>query len=125
MTLIKAIAHYVRHGCIEAHHGSLVIRQQGGMQPNNFSMEANQSRLTDFLKQHPCVDCGENDIIVLEFDHRADKSENVSRAVSQGWSWKRIMTEINKCDVRCRNCHVRRTNKQHNSYKVKASEQRP
>ena len=64
-----------------------------------------------YLHEHPCVDCGETDIAVLEFDHRsqATKELRVSALVCQGYKWETIKTEIDKCDVRCANCHRRRT----------------
>lgn len=71
-------------------------------------------KVLDFLRENPCVDCGESDIVCLEFDHRdrADKTIAVSAAIQNGWSWDRIKTEIDKCDVRCRNCHAKVTAKQ-------------
>ncbi|HUQ34490.1 MAG TPA: hypothetical protein VM095_20380 [Pyrinomonadaceae bacterium] len=70
-------------------------------------------KIYEYLEGHPCVDCGESDPIVLEFDHvRGKKSYAVS---SLGWrlvSWDSVMKEIAKCDVRCANCHRRRTAEQ-------------
>ena len=66
---------------------------------------------------HPCVDCGESDPIVLEFDHRDDseKSFTISNAISSfGCTLAQLKKEIEKCDVRCANCHRRRTAKQFN-----------
>ena len=62
--------------------------------------------VTQYLSSHPCVDCGESNIIVLEFDHtRGKKIEPVSVMVVRGHSIKNIAKEIEKCDVRCANCH--------------------
>ena len=70
----------------------------------------------DFLKQNPCVDCGETDPIVLEFDHLSDKRKEVSYMVGAGFSLDSIKKEIAKCEVRCCNCHRRKTAKQLNWY---------
>jgi hypothetical protein len=69
----------------------------------------NQRLLLDYLREHPCVDCGEADPVVLEFDHVRDKVKPVSFLLGQGHDWPRIVEEIEKCEVRCANCHRRRT----------------
>jgi hypothetical protein len=63
------------------------------------------------LLSHPCVDCGERDLRVLDFDHRPEsgKTADVMRLVRNGHSIARIESEIARCDVRCRNCHARVT----------------
>ena len=68
----------------------------------------------DYLLVHPCVDCGEPDLLVLHFDHRDRdlKILEISFMMGRGWSTEKIQEEINKCDVRCANCHMRRTAKQ-------------
>lgn len=67
----------------------------------------------EHLQSHPCVDCGENDPIVLEFDHRdpSTKINSISRLVSQFAPLDVLRTEIEKCDIRCANCHRRKTAK--------------
>ncbi|MFB9641779.1 hypothetical protein [Agromyces lapidis] len=78
--------------------------------------KAQQRRLAldavgDYLSAHPCLDCGESDIRVLDFDHRAgcEKSAEVMRLAQNGYSVRKVMGEIAKCDVRCRNCHAKIT----------------
>ena len=67
-----------------------------------------------YFKTHPCVDCGETNPVVLDFDHRDpdDKEFTISQGLGHSFSLHRLMVEIEKCDVRCANCHRKRTAKQ-------------
>ena len=61
-----------------------------------------------YLSIHPCVDCGEGDPIVLTFDHiKGIKKMAISQLVNQGYSITALKEEIDKCEVRCHNCHQR------------------
>lgn len=73
--------------------------------------KATYPKVFEYLKDHPCVDCGESNPIVLEFDHvdRASKVAAVSEMIRLQRPWQAILDEIAKCDVRCANCHRRRT----------------
>lgn len=75
----------------------------------------------NFLKENPCVICGEDDIVVLEFDHTnpENKEFSISRMISSGMSILRIQKEISKCQVMCANCHRRKTANQFSWYKIK------
>jgi hypothetical protein len=69
-----------------------------------------RQRIVDYLKEHPCVDCGERDIVVLQFDHvRGKKQKDIAVMMNHGYSWENILAEIGKCEVRCANDHARRT----------------
>lgn len=78
----------------------------------------NHRFLMEYLATHPCIDCGEADVVVLEFDHRDDvtKINHVSHMIGSA-SIGKIAAEIAKCDVRCANCHRRRTAIQLGYYK--------
>jgi len=67
--------------------------------------------LCKYLKNHPCIDCGEKDITVLEFDHkdRKNKFKEVSSLVRNRYDLETIKNEVKKCEVRCANCHRRKT----------------
>ena len=71
--------------------------------------DAIRAYLLAHLEQNPCVDCGETDPVVLEFDHQIDKSFALGRAVSHSYGLKKIEMELEKCEVRCANCHRRKT----------------
>jgi hypothetical protein len=81
-------------------------------------LAANKRAVLEYLLKNPCVDCGEADPVVLEFDHQGGKTANVSDGIRHGWSLKRIMEEIAKCNVRCANCHRRATAKAFGSYRL-------
>jgi len=58
-----------------------------------------------------CIDCGyAAHAEALQFDHTGeDKKGNVSDLIRSDYSWAAIMTEINKCEIRCANCHAVKT----------------
>jgi hypothetical protein len=66
-----------------------------------------------FIAQHlesaPCVDCGEADVAVLDFDHVGVKRYGVVQLASREASIASLEREIAECEVRCANCHRRRT----------------
>jgi len=65
--------------------------------------------IINYLLIHPCVDCGEGDPRCLDFDHvRGEKCGDVSRMIGN-FAWEAIEKEIEKCEVRCANCHRKRT----------------
>jgi hypothetical protein len=64
--------------------------------------------LVDFLRRHPCVDCGETDVVVLEFDHLGNKEFGIAQGIRDR-EWQSVLDEMAKCEVVCANCHRRRT----------------
>ncbi len=61
------------------------------------------------LSDAQCVDCGERDPLVLQFDHLMDKADHISWLVGSGCSPLRLARELSKCQIRCANCHRRAT----------------
>jgi len=79
----------------------------------------NKKYIWSYLKAHSCVDCGETNPIVLEFDHKdpAFKSFTIG-TVLNGWrNFELLEEEVAKCDIRCSNCHKLKTAKQRGYYK--------
>jgi transcription elongation factor Elf1 len=63
-----------------------------------------------------CADCGESDSVILEFDHvKGEKRANIADMVHRPLCIDSIKKEIRKCEVRCANCHRRKTHERRNS----------
>jgi len=75
-----------------------------------------REKLFEYLLAHPCIDCGEKDPLVLDFDHLRDKTDGISRMRTRSNTWARILKEIAKCEVRCANCHRRVTHRRANAH---------
>ena len=50
-----------------------------------------------------CADCGLRDLLVLEFAHVTDKRGDIADRVTHGYSLRRIVDEIERCEVVCGN----------------------
>ena len=83
-------------------------RQRRPAQPRP-SGSSSAARLAAYFATHPCVDCGERDIRCLQFDHRdrSTKTANVACLLRHAGPGRSSLAEIEKCDVRCANCHSR------------------
>jgi hypothetical protein len=88
------------------------------LQRKNKNVKYLRQYVFDYYKTHGCIDCGETDPIVLEFDHvTGDNVSNIAFMVHSNTSISTLVEEIEKCVVRCANCHRRKTAKDQNWYK--------
>jgi hypothetical protein len=70
----------------------------------------NRQFLALILSDASCIDCGERDPIVLEFDHVSGKKRyDISKMIHIGAAIASVEDELAKCVVRCANCHRRKT----------------
>ena len=54
-----------------------------------------RKQVFEYLLTHPCVECDEKDIVVLEFDHRTQTTKRFDvMSATHGHSWKTIEAEI-------------------------------
>lgn len=70
-----------------------------------------RAKLFDYLSTKSCVDCGENNPVVLEFDHKGlkGKFKSVAKMLSGHYGWESVLLEIRKCEIRCANCHRKKS----------------
>jgi hypothetical protein len=73
--------------------------------------------LLDWLNTTPCVDCGESDPAVLDFDHVGEKRAGVVQIAHGEHSIASLEREIAECEVRCATCHRRRTAQQQDHFR--------
>ena len=61
----------------------------------------------EYKEQLKCSKCSEDHPRCLDFHHRdkTKKEKLIPVMVAEGYSIKRILIEIQKCDVLCSNCH--------------------
>jgi hypothetical protein len=61
------------------------------------------------LRRSCCADCGDRDPVVLEFDHVGHKRGAVMHLAWSEYSIATLEHEVAQCEIRCCNCHRRRT----------------
>lgn len=77
------------------------------------------------LLTNPCVDCGETDVLKLEFDHQGRKEFNLGKmTVGKRKSLETVLEEIAKCHVRCGSCHKAKTHKDNRTWKYRMAMER-
>lgn len=90
--------------------------------PTYYKLKAKERRIQEriyfytWLQTKKCVDCGNTDFRVLEFDHvRGEKSYNISSKIAV-FNLETLLKEIEKCDIVCANCHKIRHAERDNHY---------
>jgi hypothetical protein len=66
-----------------------------------------------------CADCGERDPVVLDADHLRDKRYEISKLLHGNFTWRFLEKELEKCVVRCANCHRKRTGRTYGNYRMR------
>ncbi|WP_157496847.1 hypothetical protein [Leifsonia sp. Leaf264] len=96
--------------CRECQHQHYLDHRERHMENVRRSRDARRNEARALVARRfaaGCVDCGIADIRVLQFDHvRGTKLDAVSTMIRTGRSLTAISAEIDKCDVRCANCHA-------------------
>lgn len=97
--------------CLQAYkHNDHLNHKERDQEKKRHRISKNRAIILEFLREHPCVDCGLADVLVLELDHVRDtKIGDVCKMAINGVGEKALKEEIEKCDSRCANCHRRRT----------------
>jgi hypothetical protein len=71
--------------------------------------EEGRKFIREYKLAHGCIDCGYNKCAeALEFDHKPGFSGRPITSMSH-YLPASILKEIEKCEVRCANCHKRKT----------------
>ena len=80
--------------------------KQRSKKRNRKQRNANKAYVDKIKIESSCVDCGEGNPLVLDFDHvKGEKVGDISSMVYQSYCVESIQKEIDKCEVRCSNCH--------------------
>jgi hypothetical protein len=92
-----------------------VMYKEKAVRVNKTLIARNRLFIYSYLEKHPCVDCSNDNIIVLEFDHVTGvKRNSISTMAANSHSIDALQKEIDKCVVRCANCHRIKTAKERN-----------
>jgi hypothetical protein len=68
--------------------------------------------LNAYKLEHGCADCGyDQAAVALDFDHNDPTLKIANIAEMLHCTWRVIMAELEKCTVRCSNCHRIRTHR--------------
>lgn len=62
----------------------------------------------EYLRCHPCVECGEDDFRCLDMHHRDPAKKHPALKKTSSWRivpFRDMEAEFAKCDVLCANCH--------------------
>lgn len=93
--------------CQKAHYRQNAVRHRANVRRTGAARVRTMRRMMFEAMADGCVDCGNTDIRVLDFDHvRGVKIDSIARMVSNEVGFDILRAELAKCEVRCKNCHA-------------------
>lgn len=111
---------YYRHSCKICWRKYENSRYHAGYSSHYRDKYRNKTRkyVFEYLKNNPCIDCGEKEPCCLDFDHvKGTKYKTICKMVQGCYSIEKVHKEISKCEVRCANCHRKKTARDFKWYK--------
>ncbi len=96
----------------KTHYRKVSTKHKAQVRKSTASRIVRYLKEVDKLKDVPCLDCRRTfPPYVMDFDHRPNEEKlfTVSEGIARNVSMRRIMSEIEKCDIVCSNCHRIRT----------------
>lgn len=78
--------------------------------------KVNRQYVYDYLKAHPCVECGETDPLLLDFDHCQGVKNGHMADLVRHKPLEAVKEEIDLCQVLCVVCHRRKTARERGWY---------
>lgn len=97
--------------------------KKNGLKQKEKSRRIKRAYIWQYKKENPCIDCGEANPICLQFDHIKPKFMDVGIMAAGGHSIKKLKNEINKCVIRCANCHLKKTALEQGWYKEELAQE--
>lgn len=102
---------YIRGHATGRHETDAAVQVTKDLECRRRYKREQRARMREHVKTyfltHPCIDCGISNPLVLDFDHRnpSEKYKGISQIVANCLGIATLIKEIEKCDVRCSNCH--------------------
>jgi hypothetical protein len=113
--------------CCNCHRRRTLLRLGFSRTPADVSdvsrpfIRRNLTWIYKYLAASSCLDCGLADTRVLEFDHVGPKRGAVMAVAWNGYGTATLQTEIAQCEIRCANCHRRKTATRAGHYRHRAT----
>jgi hypothetical protein len=118
LTMLKEELSKGEFVCVNCHRIRTINRQPSNrrmqylVDPTTTSLPDTIKYVYATLAKSDCSDCSEENFLTLEFDHvRGKKKHDLSFMMGKAKSFvlSDFQKEINKCEIRCANCHRMRT----------------
>ncbi|SRR6266566_1437803 len=87
-------------------HARYIINRDSVLAESIERKKRTLEKLNMIRSERGCARCGNMDFRVLVFHHLDQKTKNFDVCRCLTYGWKRILEEIEKCQVLCQNCHI-------------------